>query len=175
MAVETANLESLAPKTIQEIQSLNPNTRVNIRSSNLALPKTFSEREKDLFQTEAFEFFAVFFENSLEELSKRNNGIESDFRRVDANRFTTKIYKNGGAVSQCTIFIGNQNSFGGICYTSLSIKDSNLMNESLQVGIDENSFYLENVGFGKFGTINTSKLTKEGGAEHYYAILIATL
>ena len=117
----------------------------------------------------------VFFENSIDELSKRNKGIESDFRRVDANRFTAKIYKTGGTVSQCTIFIGGQNSFGGICYTNSISNSSNSMNDSLRFGMDEHSMYLEGVGFGTFGTNDTSKLTKEGGAEHYWAMLIAPL
>ena len=35
------------------------------RSSNLALSKTFSERDKDQFKHESFEYIARFFENSL--------------------------------------------------------------------------------------------------------------
>jgi hypothetical protein len=56
------------------------------RSSNLRLAKSFTQREKDRFQEEAFEFMARFFENSLAELTERNPGIEGVFRRVDANR-----------------------------------------------------------------------------------------
>ena len=175
MDMETAHVRSQKLPTPEEATSSVPNTRANIRSSNLALPKTFSEREKDLFQNEAFEFFAIFFENSLFELSKRNEGIECDFRRVDANRFTAKMYKNGYTVCQCTVFIGGQDFFGGICYTDSISDSSNSMNESLRVGSDEHSMYLEGAGFGSFSANENGKLTKQGGAEHYWTMLIAPL
>jgi TIR domain len=56
-------------------------------------------RDKDKFRFEAFEFMAKFFDNSLNELSQRNPGIEGSFRTVDANRFTAAVYKNGQAVA----------------------------------------------------------------------------
>jgi hypothetical protein len=52
------------------------------RSSNLRLAKAFTERDKDKFRFEAFEFMAKFFDNSLNELSQRNPGIEGSFRRL---------------------------------------------------------------------------------------------
>ena len=65
------------------------------RSSNLRIKKTFTDREKDRFQTEAFEYLANFFEQSLAELKARNPGIETEFRRIDANHFTSTVYVDG--------------------------------------------------------------------------------
>jgi len=63
------------------------------RSSNLALAKAFTEQDKDRFKRDSFEYMARFFENSLGELAARNEGIEGDFRRVDADRFVAVVSK----------------------------------------------------------------------------------
>jgi len=76
------------------------------RSSNLRLTKTFTDRDKDKFKIEAFDYMAKFFENSLDEMAKRNPGVEGVFRRIDGNRFTAAIYRNGKTVSRCTVFMG---------------------------------------------------------------------
>jgi hypothetical protein len=44
------------------------------RSSNLAIPKVFSEHDKDTFITKAFDYMARFFEGSLQELKTRKRG-----------------------------------------------------------------------------------------------------
>ena len=75
-----------------------PNRAPNIRSSNLRVKKDFSDYEKDTFQREGFEYLANFFENSLNELVRRNPDLNQEFRRVDANRFTAVVYKGGKKV-----------------------------------------------------------------------------
>src|SRR5687767_5512399 len=45
------------------------------RSSNLRVKKDFTDRDKDAFLAEAFEYVANFFEESLKELVNRNSGI----------------------------------------------------------------------------------------------------
>ena len=71
------------------------------RSSNLGLAKQFSQRDKDRFLVETFEYIAVFFENSLSELGQRNPGVEGVFRRIDANRFYATIYRCLLYTSRC--------------------------------------------------------------------------
>lgn len=44
----------------------------------------------------------------LAEKASRKGGVDGDFRRVDANHFTASIYRNGQAVSRCTIFLGDR-------------------------------------------------------------------
>src|SRR2546422_4791739 len=53
--------------------------------------KSFTEADRDRFLDDAFEFMVRFFENSLAELEKRNSGIETDFKRIDAHQFTAEI------------------------------------------------------------------------------------
>lgn len=88
------------------------------RSSNLRVSKRFTDHDRDLFLHEAFEYIARFFENSLTELSQRNAEIDGNFRRLNANRFTTIAYRDGESVAACTIVLGPRGSFmGGIAFS----------------------------------------------------------
>ena len=76
------------------------------RSSNLRIKKEFTDADKDRHLDEAFEFMARFFEGSLQELEKRNAGLQTTFRRVDADSFTGTIYRDGKNVAECRIARG---------------------------------------------------------------------
>lgn len=145
------------------------------RSSNLRLAKDFSERDRDAFKIDAFEFMAKFFENSLRELESRNVGFETSFRRVDANRFTSVIYKNGKAISRCTIFMGGDVLGRGIAYSVSETNESNSYNENLIVEADDQSLYLRAMGIARMGDARDAKLTFEGASELYWGVLIGPL
>ena len=144
------------------------------RSSNLGLAKTFTQRDKDQFRTETFEFIARFFENSLSELGQRNEGVEGVFRRVDANRFFATIYRNGKDVARATIFMGGDGFSRGINYVNGETTQSNSLNESLTVGADDQSLYLTSMGMLSLGT-RDQKLSQEGAAEMLWSQLLAPL
>jgi hypothetical protein len=78
----------------------------SIRSSNLRVTKQFTDLDRDKFRHEGFEYIAKFFENSLEELVRRNPGLEQSFRRIDANRFTAAAYRNGEKVCRGSASLG---------------------------------------------------------------------
>lgn len=146
------------------------------RSSNLRLAKEFSEHDKDRFREETFEFIARYFENSLDELAKRNAGIEGNFRRVDGNRFTAAVYRNGDAISRCTVFVGG--GFGGdaIAFAHGETDQSNTMNESLSVQADDQSMFLSSLGFSmRSDGDRDAKLSQEGAAEFYWSLFIERL
>lgn len=88
------------------------------RSSNLRLPQAFSDADKDRFRDDAFEYIAKFFENSLSELADRNAGIDTNFRRIDANQFTATGYKNGRKASWCCIFSQHGMMGNGIAFSA---------------------------------------------------------
>jgi hypothetical protein len=144
------------------------------RSSNLRLAKSFTQRDKDRFQNEAFEFIARFFENSLAELGQRNPGIEGDFRRVDANRFFATIYQDGKDVAKATIYMGGDSFGRGINYVQGHTIAGNTINESLTVDADDQSIYLKTMGMLSYGQ-DDRKLSPEGGAELYWENLIRPL
>ena len=145
-----------------------------IRSSNLRVAKTFTDRDRDAFQTEAFDYMAKYFENSLSELSSRNAAIDGAFRRLDANRFSAVVYRDGKALSRCTVFMGGQN-FGGIAYSATENATTNGFNENLTVEADEQTLFLRSMGMAHFGQSKDQKLTFEGAAEIYWQMFIKPL
>jgi hypothetical protein len=84
----------------------------SVRSSNLRIKKSFTDHDKDNFLDQAFEYIAKFFEGSLIELQKRNQGVEHRFKRIDSQTFTASIYIDGKVKSECTIFYGGNSMFG---------------------------------------------------------------
>ena len=142
------------------------------RSSNLRVKKTFTQRDHDRFLQEAFEYTARFFENSLQELEGRNQGIEQAFRRVDANRFTAAAYRDGKKVCQCTVFVGG--TLGGLAYAGNDRAETNGFNESLSVEADEQTLYLKPMRFQSYGR-EKETLGFEGAAEHLWELFLEPL
>jgi hypothetical protein len=139
------------------------------------MSKTFTERDMDQFKLETFEYIARFFENSLAELADRNDSVETDFRRVDANQFTASIYRNGQAVSRCTVFLGDRFA-RGIAYSASEHFGMNSYNELLTVHADDQSLFLRGMGMANINQRNeATKLTQEGAAEFYWGMLIGPL
>lgn len=151
-------------------------SREKPRSSNLRVRREFSDIEKSRFLSETLEYLANFFENSLAELETRAVGIETDFRRVDANRFTAAIYQFGKLVSQCKIWLAvDSYSSGEIRYSSSHSLDDNSWNESLSVDDDGYVLGLKPLGMHRLGHDSEALLTKEGGSELLWSILISLL
>jgi hypothetical protein len=144
------------------------------RSSNMRLKRIFTEADHDRFLDEAFSFMGNFFESSLAELRKRHDGIETKFHRIDANRFTGTIYKNGKAASRCKIMLGG--GFGkNISYSNSDNADDGSYNESLSVKADDQALYLKALGMATHGRNSERHLTLEGAAEYYWSLLIEPL
>jgi hypothetical protein len=145
------------------------------RSSNLGLKKDFTQREKDQFKLDTFEYIARFFENSLSELGERNRGYEGVFRRVDATRFFATVYRDGKDVARGTVYIGGDAWGHGICYVEGEVTGSGSMNESLSVEADDQTPYLKSLGLASFGGRREQKLSQEGAAELLWGIFIGRL
>ena len=146
------------------------------RSSNLRIAKEFTQRDKDAFRHEGFDYMARFFEGSAAEIQARNPGIECTFRRIDANRFTASAYRQGAAISRCTIFMGGDRAFGGgIAYVSGETTESTSFNESLSVDADDQTRYFRSMGMARFGAGGQQKLSFEGAAELYWGLFIERL
>ena len=136
------------------------------RSSNLRLKKTFSEADKDRFLDESFEFVARFFENSLDELTKRNPGIETSFKRIDAQQFTAVAYRDGNARARCRIVMGRL--AGGIAYSATDRGMGDGYNENISVDADEQSLFLKPLGMSmSMRGGKDARWTMEGAAEYY--------
>lgn len=146
------------------------------RSSNLRVKREFTDRERDEFLDETFEYLARFFENSLKELKHRNAGLDFRFRRIDANRFTAAVYAGGSAVSQCTIWRGSRSSFAnGIAYTHGETDGANSYNELLSIADDGYSLFLQALGMSFRGRDGEDALTPQGASEFLWGIVIGGL
>lgn len=144
-----------------------------IRSSNLRVKRTFTQREKDKFERDAYEYIEKYFENSLAELQTRNSNIETEFRRIDANHFSSVAYVNGAEASRCVIgFQGRGGFMGGISFSYGSSMGG--MNESLSVEDDGYTLHLKALGL-NIRSERNAPLTLEGAAEAYWEMFISNL
>ncbi|GAB5560719.1 MAG: toll/interleukin-1 receptor domain-containing protein [Synoicihabitans sp.] len=146
------------------------------RSSNLRLKKEFTEADKDRFLDDVFEHMALYFENSLAELQRRNPGIESRFKRNDANSFSAVIYREGNRIAECQIRNRGRGSvFSGISYSHEESSDGNSCNETLIVEADDYSLWMNPSFMTGIWKNVPEQLSEEGAAEHYWSLLIETL
>jgi hypothetical protein len=148
------------------------------RSSNLALARAFTQQDRDKFQLDTFEYIARYFESSLLELKNRNPGIDTTFRRIDANRFSAIIYRDGEPVARAAVFLGADRSFAdGIAYSSNESMGLSSYNELLTVQSDDETIYFRPTGMSHLVRYEDrdKKLTMEGAAELYWSMLIAPL
>jgi hypothetical protein len=165
-----------APRPVVGSERQAPAPAPSLRSSNLRVSQSFTEAGKDRFRTEAFDYMARFFEGSLSELQARNPGIETTYRRLDANRFTAVIYRSGKAEARCKISLGGM--FGnGISFSYSDQASDSSSNENLTVEADNQGLYLKALGMASLGGRGDRDrhLTFEGAAEYYWALLIEPL
>ena len=141
------------------------------------MAKRFTERDRDIFLHDAFDYIAKYFENSLTELMRRNSDIETTFRRIDANRFTGVVYRDGKKINGCTIFLGNPISSRGISYTPNDSGNTNSFQESLTAESNEQSIFLKSMGFSArlLDSNKGEKLSHEGGAELLWSMFMERL
>lgn len=146
------------------------------RSSNLRLRKTFTDADKHLFQEEGFTFIALYFEGSLAELQARNPGLQTSFKRIDANTFTAHVFINGRLGTQCRIFLGGMMS-GGIAYSGQAESMGNGFNECLIVKADDQGLRFDSMGMAHIGgrRRQDGALSPEGAAELYWSMFMEPL
>lgn len=146
------------------------------RSSNLRVKRTYSDRERDGFVDEVFEYVAAYFENSLLELAGRNEAIEQRFRRVSKNEFTAAIYAYGDKKSSCRIWLPGRDAFGGdIAYAIGESGSGQSMNDSMRVEDDGYTLGMRPLAMARPYREDQGLLTPEGVAEYFWSILVSPL
>jgi hypothetical protein len=168
--VEEASEREEAPS----LPSIEPTIVSEHRSSNLRIKKEFSDREKDSFLDDTFEYIAKYFENSLKELESRYKEVETSFHSIDRSRFTAVIYVQGQKRSSCRIWRGGS-MVGDIGYAANDSGSENSFNEALSIMNDGYSLFLRPLGLQLFSSSGRDGLTAEGAAEYLWSILIDPL
>jgi len=144
------------------------------RSSNLRVRKSFTDRDRDRFERDAFEYIANFFEASLAELSRRNAEVETDFQRIDATRFMAVAYIDGTIKSEITVWLAGRKGFGGsLAYYRGRTTQSNTLHGSFSVEDDGHMLYL--TSFSMMRSNEQQKFSFEGAAEMLWEEFIEPL
>jgi len=146
------------------------------RSSNLRVRRAFSDRERDEFVDDVFEYIATYFENSLKELSARNLTIEHRFKRINKNEFTAAIYSTGEKSTSCRIWLPGRSAFGGdIAYSIGDSGPGQGVNESMQVEDDGHMLGMKPWAMARSHREEEGLLTQQGAAEYFWSILVSPL
>lgn len=144
-----------------------------IRSSNLRVRQQFTDENRHQFLEKSFEYIAKFFEASLAEIEARNPDIIGRFKRVDANRFTAVLFRQGQEIASGTVWFGDDSGMGrGINYVNGIQSGSNTYNESLSVTDDGYAQFLRGFGFSSSAEEN---LSQHGAAELLWRHIIEHL
>ena len=144
------------------------------RSGNLRVRTEFTDRDRHGYLNEAFEYIARYFANSAKEIQARNEQVETDFRRIDANGFEARAFVGGREQSVCGIWLGGMVG-NGVYYSSTGLGNRNSFNESMSVSDDGYTLCLRPLGMAHFGQSGDSLLTMEGAAEHFWSLFIEPL
>lgn len=146
------------------------------RSSNLAVPRSFTDLDRDRALREGFDYLARFFENSLIELKQRNPGLEVNFHRRDADAFEGTAYRDGRQASHCGLWRGRRGKgLGDICYSSSGISE-NSCSESMSIADNGQLIgFRPLMGGLRLGGGQEQLLTNEGMAEHLWDLFVAPL
>ena len=181
-AIHAAAASKASPQTValsepeKTIEGVNPTSIERPRSSNLRLKKDFTDFDRDKFLHDAFDYMGKFFEASLEELAKRNPGIQGRFQRRGDGAFSAVIYREGQAVSECSIRLGG---LGGrspsLVFTYNASAPTNSFNEMINVESDNQSMYFKPLGMQSYRSEHNAQLSDQGASEYYWGMLIERL
>ena len=116
---------------------------------------------------------ARFFEGSVDEITARNPEINTQFRRIDANRFDVVLFRRGHELASGIIWLGSDSGIGrGIYYATGIRPDSNTYNECLSVVDDGYAQFLR--GFGFSGGANEN-MSEHDAAEYLWRQVVGRL
>ena len=159
---------------VPKVSDNNVKVVTSMRSSNLSIKKSYSDEERDTFESESFEYIYRYFENSLNEISSRNNSLTYKCNRIDLKSFECIIYQDGTEKSSCIITYGAKSYFSSGITFSYG-RAGNGINESLSIENDGYTQFLSPSLGGGFGFSPDKKLTMDGASEHLWNIFIRQL
>ncbi|HBY57390.1 MAG TPA: hypothetical protein DEG96_05960 [Candidatus Atribacteria bacterium] len=113
------------------------------------IPKEFSQLDKDRFIKNTFSIVKQYFRNALNKLKIRYQEIEFDIDDIDKFKFICAVYKSGGLLNKCKIWVGSPISDIGISYSEgdFSYGNDGSYNDWLTVNDDGFNLGLKPFGF----------------------------
>lgn len=147
------------------------------RSSDLILPRSFTDLERAQFVADGYKEVLEYFINSLAELEKRNSHIKTNLQVITGASFTASIYNDGKKVAACGVRRGGIAGANGITYVSSDDPHlgANTANETMTIAEDKYALGWKPM-FGGFMTSREQKLlTHTGAADHLFEMLMQPL
>jgi hypothetical protein len=163
-SLPAAMMRAGSPSTIEVTATSLP------RSSNLAMAKVFSEQDRDDFLRAGFDYISRFFEGSINAVAERNAGVTGRFERVDIQRFTAVLYRQGKAISECSIRLGGFGRRSSGIVFSYDIAATNSHNEMLSVESNPQTMFFRSSGMQIGGSGRDAQLSPEGAAEFLWGL-----
>ena len=164
----------VAPSSTVISSPLSTDTAPRTRSSNLALPRQFTDQDRHDFIDATYAYIHKYFEGSLKELELRNPGITARFMALSPRSFTAVVFRQGKRQAGCRVRIGAGFASSGIAYSGNENTADNSFNELLSVETGKHSMMLK-ATMGAFSRAAEGMLTEEGAAEHLWSMFISTM
>jgi len=174
-AIENLPKPTASETNKHELES-HSDTSQNVRSSNLRIKRKFSDHERDNFLENSYDYMALYFEGSLQELANRNPHIKIRFKRLDGTSFAAFIYSSGDKVAECSVYYGNR-GFGSNTIAFSHSGDAALgsFNEQISVVYDGFTLQLKALGMSVFSGQSNEPLSQQGAAELFWSLFIRNL
>ncbi len=141
---------------------------------NLPIPKTkikkkFSQRDKDRFLRDSFDYIEKYFEQALKALESENQHVETDINHITNAKFNAKIYVDGESKESCKIWIGSMMGSEQIYYNenTLDFDHDNSFNDSISVEDNGYEIFLKIGELGMFHRQIDNKQVDAEGATKY--------
>jgi TIR domain len=164
----------VAPNSTVISSPLSTDTAPRTRSSNLALPRKFTDQDRHDFIDATYSYIYKYFEGSLKELELRNPDITARFMALSPRSFTAVVFREGKRQAGCRVRIGAGFVSSGIAYSGNENTSDNSFNELLSVETGKHSMMLK-ATMGAFSRAAEGMLTEEGAAEHLWSMFISTM
>ncbi len=136
-----------------------------------------TQRQKDQFVIDTFDYITRFFEGSLRELPDRNPGaeLETHFEKVDSGTFSAAIYRRGKKASECTI-TRKHTMMGDIAFSRSMKVPTNSVGDALNLQDKDGRLCFKPMmsGFHQTNRLD-GDLGMEGAAQYYWNIFFEPL
>jgi hypothetical protein len=81
------------------------------------ISKEFSQLDKDRFIRNSFDIIRKYFKKALDKLKEQYSNLDSELVEISNFKFVCSIYRNGGLLNKCKIWIGGPLSEDSIAYS----------------------------------------------------------
>ncbi|MBT4483962.1 MAG: toll/interleukin-1 receptor domain-containing protein [Candidatus Latescibacteria bacterium] len=152
----------------EKTTNLNNDIKIHIPK----IKKKFTQRDKDMFLRESYNFIKQYFQYALAEFEKSYDEVQTEFEEINKLKFISTIYIQGEISNQCKIWVGGFGANNSILYMDgrIGIDDDNSYNDFLSIAESNQGLGFEIsklwIGSGKYS--DTDFINQEQAAEYLW-------